>query len=101
MTVQKSNDAMKAEIMAFLRERVFDPILSSPKASNRLKQGVRYTIMRLNDLDAAGMVRYYWSAVVGTDKSIAFAQDMRDEGYSRFEDRDVLDEFRVRFPLAK
>lgn len=87
----------EAEIMAFLHEHVYDPILDSSKASKRLKQGVRYTIMRMNELDAQGMVRYYWSAVSGTDNSIAFARDMRDEGFTRFEDTDVLEEFRVRF----
>ena len=85
------------EIMSFLNEKVFNPILSSPTASNHLKQGVRYTIMRMEKLDAQGMVRYYWSAVSGTDHSIAFARDMRGEGFTRFEDVDVLEEFRVQF----
>ena len=44
------------EIMDFLHERIFDPILQSPAASERLKQGVRYTIMRMEQRDAAGMV---------------------------------------------
>ena len=50
------------EIMRFLHERIFDPILSSPKASASLKQGVRLTINRMERLDAAGIVQYYWSA---------------------------------------
>lgn len=35
------------EIMDFLHERIFDAILQSPLASEKLKQGVRYTIMRM------------------------------------------------------
>jgi len=85
------------EIMAFLSENVFNHILNSLDASDTLKKGVRYTIMRLNKLDAEGMVSYYWSAVVGTDRSIEFAKQMREEGFNRFESEQVLEEFRERF----
>lgn len=83
------------EIMDFLHSRIFDPILRSPDASDSLRKGIRYTIMRLEQRDAAGMIRYYWSAIVGTDPSIAFAARMRSEGFDRFEE--AIDEFRVRF----
>jgi len=93
-------DAKKQELMAFLHERVFDPILKSPNASDRLKTGVRYTIMRMSERDPAGMVQYYWSAIIGTDRSITFADDMRREGFTRFEDDQVLEDFRRRFDDA-
>jgi hypothetical protein len=83
------------QIMNFLHERVFNPILASPNASASLKQGARYTIMRMQGRDATGMVQYYWSAIVGTDPSIAFAARMREEGFDRFEE--AIEEFRVRF----
>jgi hypothetical protein len=83
------------EIMHFLHECIFDPILTSPNASASLKQGIRLTIMRLEQRDAAGMVRYYWSAIIGTERSIGFAARMRQEGFTRFEE--ALEEFRVRF----
>ena len=85
------------EIMQFLHQNVFDPILDSSVSSNTLKQGVRQTIMRLNQRDAAGMMQFYWSAIIGTDRSIKFAAQMREEGFTRFEDEDVLEEFRRRF----
>jgi len=83
------------EIMDFLHERVFDPILASPRASETLKRGVRYTIMRMEERDARGMVQYYWSAIIGTDPSIHFAAKMRAEGFDRFEE--ALEQFRIRF----
>jgi hypothetical protein len=92
-----TDDDKKQDLMAFLHERVFDPILNSPNASERLKTGVRYTIMRMNERDSLGMVTYYWSAIQGTDRSIRFADDMRTEGFTRFEDREILEDFRVRF----
>jgi hypothetical protein len=90
-----TKEEKKAEIMAFLHEHVFDPVLQSDHASTRLKQGVRYTIMRMNERNPTGMVQYYWSAIIGTDKSITFAEDMRREGFTRFEE--IFDEFRRRF----
>jgi hypothetical protein len=83
------------EIMQFLHERVFDPVLNSPDASSKLKQGVKLTIVRMEQRDAVGMVQYFWSAVTGTERSIGFAKMMRDEGFNRFEE--AIDEFRTRF----
>ncbi len=83
------------EIMEFLRVNVFDPVLNSPFASQRLKAGVNLTAARMGSRDARGMIHYYWSAIVGTDRSTRFARMMRDEGFTRFEE--VIDEFRERF----
>ena len=83
--------------MAFIAERDFNLILESPTASDKLKRGCRLTMARMNQRDAAGMIQYYWSAVVGTERSIGFAAQMKREGFDRFEE--VLEEFRVRFPL--
>ena len=83
------------EIMNFLEAKVFSPILVSSDASDKLKQGVRYTIMRLNKRDAKGMMQYYWSAIIGTENSRSFATLMKKEGFGRFEE--VLEEFRDKF----
>jgi hypothetical protein len=85
----------KTEILNYLHENVFDPILCSQKASGTLKKGVRLTIMRMNKLDFAGIRQYYWSALSGTDRSIRFADEMRAEGFTRFEE--ILEDFRRRF----
>jgi hypothetical protein len=90
-----SVDLKKEEILHYLHTHVFDPILNSPNASNRLKQGVRMTIVRCEQRDARGIRTYYWSAVVGTDRSTKFAKMMREEGFNRFEE--VVEEFRNTF----
>ncbi len=81
--------------MNFLHTHVFDEILQSPGASEKLKQGVRLTITRMENRDAAGMVHYYWSAITGTERSFSFASLLREEGFNRFEE--CLEEFRVKF----
>lgn len=85
----------KDEIMQYLHLNVFDPILTSKKASESLKKGVRMTIIRMNERDAKGMLQYYWSAIVGTEKSTKFAKMMKDEGFTRFEE--LLEDFREKF----
>jgi hypothetical protein len=88
-------DPKQQQIMDYLRTHIFDPILSSSHATPRLKQGVRLTIMRLEQRDAPGMVHYFWSAIIGTERSVGFAAQMKAEGFTRFEE--VLEDFRLRF----
>lgn len=83
------------QIMDYLLRNVFDPILNSNKASSSLKRGVRLTIIRLNERNATGMISYYWSAIIGTEKSTKFAKQMKKEGFIRFEE--LIDEFREKF----
>lgn len=85
----------KEEILDYLNENIFNPVLDSKKASDSLKKGIRYTIMRLNQRDAAGIRQYYWSAVIGTERSIKFASIMKQEGFTRFEE--LIEDFRVKF----
>jgi hypothetical protein len=85
----------EAEIMNYLEKNVFNPILNSPNSSDSLKRGVRLTIIRLKDKDAKGMLHYYWSAVIGTDRSTKFAKQMKSEGFTRFEE--ILEDFREKF----
>ncbi len=51
--------------------------------------------MRLEERDAAGMVNYHWSAIVGTERSIGFTARMRQERFTRSEE--AIEEFRLRF----
>jgi len=87
------------EIRAFLHSRVFDPVLNSPFASPRVRRGVINTIHRMQGMDADDMVRYFhWLVEHGSDTSGSFAEQMRDEGFTRFED--IRHEFDVRFSRA-
>lgn len=82
------------ELMEYLHEKVFDPILNSPTASSQIKSGVNLTIGRMNRLSAEKMVQYFWSALA-TDNAIRFSKKMKSEGLKRFED--VMEEFRDKF----
>jgi hypothetical protein len=51
--------------------------------------------MRMEERDAAGMIQYYWSAIIGTERSKGFSAQMRKEGFNRFEE--AIEKFRDRF----
>lgn len=82
------------ELMAFLHEKVFDPILNSKETPAHIKSGVNLTIGRMNRLSAEKMVQYFWSALA-TDNAITFSKKIKSEGLPRFED--VFEEFRDKF----
>lgn len=90
----------EADIIDFLDTNVFNPILNDARASKALKDGVRMTRARMIRLPADSMIKYYWSAISGTDRSMDFADRMREEGFTRFEDPGVIDDFRRKFPPA-
>ena len=83
------------ELMEFLYEKVFDPVLASNKASKKIKAGVNLTINRMKKRDAHGMIQFFWSSIVGTDRSIDFSKQMKKEGFNRFED--IIEDFRLKF----
>lgn len=82
------------ELMKFLHQKVFDPILNSPTASAKVKSGVILTIGRMNRLSAQKMVQYFWSALA-QENAINFSKILKKEGLVRFED--IMEEFRDRF----
>jgi hypothetical protein len=90
---------LKQEMMAFLHLHVFDPILATPHAPRQVRHKAQYTMMRLAPLSADQVRHYFWSAIAGTEQSIAFAAELKRYGFVRFED--VLEEFRVRFPAPR
>ncbi len=83
------------EIMRFLNKNVFDPVMNSDKASQKLKIGVRQTKTKLRHQDAMGMLRFFWASISGTSRSRSFAAQMKKEGFNRFEE--VMIEFRDKF----
>ena len=79
------------ELMTYLHNKVFEPILNSKTASQKIKSGVNLTIGRMNRLSADKMIQYFWSALA-TDNAISFSKHLKAERLTRFED--VMEEFR-------
>jgi hypothetical protein len=65
---------------------------NAPKWLSFINEGA---VSKISERDAPGMIQYYWSAIVGTERSVGFAALMRHEGFGRFEE--AIDEFRLLF----
>lgn len=85
----------KEDILAYLNKNVFDPILNSPKASVLLKQAIRTSLLRMNGKEAGEISTYYLEHMIGKDKPTKFAELMKAEGFTRFEE--IGDEFKKKF----
>lgn len=86
------------EIKEYLNNKVFTPALDYGKVHKNLKviQGVNLTKMRINRLVKPEQVmQYFWSAIIGTEKSMSFYHILKNVGVTTFEDIQV--EFRERF----
>ena len=83
------------ELMNFLDNNIFEPILCCPHIPKEIEAGVHRTIASFRAQKAAGMIEHFWKSIRGTDGSIAFSGMLKQHGFKRFED--VLDEFRLRF----
>jgi hypothetical protein len=86
------SNTIEQEIIDYLDKEVFNPVLRSPVAPNELKSGVRLTRLRMPQRDAKGMMHYYWSAIIGTERSTPFAKRLKAEGFTKFEE--IIDDFR-------
>jgi hypothetical protein len=85
----------KEELLGYLNEQIFDPILNSPRASNLLKQAVRLAVMRMNRKEPDEILQFYSTSIIGGETPTKFALQMKSEGFTQFEE--VSEEFRNRF----
>jgi len=91
---------VQSDMLEYLHQRVFDPILSSPTASQSAKAGARLTVNRLeayrNQPEGAYKIHhFFWSAISGTEKSVRFFDILKSENLPSFEAQ--YDEFRRRW----
>lgn len=90
-------DTKQTEIMNYFNEKIFDPAIAYAKATKNLTilRGVNMTKVRMSKLPAEKMIQYFWSAIVGTQKSIKFSDVMKENGILRFED--IMEDVRKKF----
>ncbi len=80
------------QIMNFLMEYLFNPILYSPEENALMKQGVNVTISRMETMHADEMIKYFWSTIVGEERSTHFARCFRKKEFV-----DAVEEFGKQF----
>ncbi len=80
------------QIMNFLNEYMFNPIINSPEETPFMKQGVNVTISHLENMSADEMIKYFWSTIVGMERSTHFARYFRKKEFV-----EAVEAFRKRF----
>lgn len=87
----------KGEMIRYFNETIFEPAIQYGIEHNipKMSQGARYTRMRFKLLSSDKILHYFWSAIIGTDKSIPFSKLLKDNNVLRFED--IIDDVRDRF----
>lgn len=85
------------EIINYFDEKIFNPALSYARRTNNITitRGVNLTRARMYRLSSVKMIKYFWSAIVGTENSISFSNILKENGITRFED--IIEEVRVKF----
>lgn len=82
----------KAEVLAFLTNRVFHPLIASSAPAD-VKRRVRETMETLQAMETAQeIIEFYWTAIIN---STDLPKRMKQAGVVRFEE--VMEEFRARF----
>jgi hypothetical protein len=79
--------------MAFLNEKVFEPILNSKTCSPTIKIGIKLTIGKMNRLNAEKMIQYFLELT--SENAVVFTKFMKDQKLTPFDD--IVEEFRNKF----
>jgi len=84
-------------IMDYFDKTIFEPAVIYGKINNLMDivRGVNLTRARMRRLSSEKMIQYFWSAIIGTDKSIRFSKMMKEHNILRFED--IIEEVREKF----
>lgn len=83
------------ELLTFLYDNFFSPVLSSRKTTQELKKHIRDIMMAFKDRSADGMINYFWSTIAGEETRTLLEKRLEDEGFLEFEQ--VVDKFKMEF----
>lgn len=85
----------KAEILSYFHLQILDPILISLTASQSLKRQICQAMRKMGRYDSCTVLKCYWTEIQGEDRRTKLADQMRDEGFPRFEQ--MAEEVKMKF----
>ena len=85
----------KQQLLNFLHEELFNPILHSPYASSQLKHDFEHTEQMLKDFSAEGILFYIWNSFANKEVEMILSNRLMDEGFHSYEH--VLNTFKHEF----
>lgn len=69
----------KEELLYFLQDNLFNPILNSPLASSELKFDFSAMLASIKDFSAEGIVLYFWTTMDHQEVHMVFSERLYHE----------------------
>lgn len=85
----------KQELLDFLREELFNPVIDSPYTSSQLKYDFSHMLLLLKDFSAEGILLYVWNSLASTEVKMVLANRLMDEGFYNYDE--ILNTFKEHF----
>lgn len=85
----------KQQLINFLQDQLFNPVLHSPYASSQLKADFRSTLRLLEQFSAEGILCYIWNTLASAELEPVLAHRLEDEGFNNY--HAILNTFKQRF----
>ncbi len=74
----------KQELLNFLQAELFNPVISSPYASQALKDDFNHILSTLSLFSAEGILLYVWNMLANEEVQMVFDNRLLDEGFSNY-----------------
>ena len=86
----------KQQLLDYLEQNLFKPILSAPYTSYQLKEDFLYVQQTIKDFSAQGILYYVWNILANKDIAPLMADRLNDEGFTSY--NQILNNFKTEFP---
>lgn len=70
----------KQQLLNFLNENIFDPIISAPYASSQLKDDFLSMKEMLKNFSAKGILSFVWTSLFNEENEVILCNRLVDEG---------------------
>lgn len=85
----------KEELLNFLQQELFDPIIHSPCVSNELKYDFLTIANTLEKFSAEGILLYFWNMMANEEVQMIFSNRLMDEGFDHYPE--LIENFKNHF----
>lgn len=85
----------KQQLLNYLDQNLFNPIISAPYASSQLKEDFLHMREMLKDFSAEGILYFVWTTFVNKESEVIMSNRLMDEGFNLY--NQVVDTFKHEF----
>lgn len=85
----------KQQLLSYLNQNIFEPIISAPYASSQLKDDCLFMRKMLKDFSAKGILYFVWTTLIDKENEIILNNRLIDEGFDFY--NSVMDNFKKKF----